>query len=707
MSAPFGFIGIDFGTSNSHFAHCISDSDPPVPETIRLGDKDSQTTCVLWKKPKQQTVEDPSLIADYGTMALYTWQENLMDGKTNGHFSFGFKPDLRYSEQARLDAWAFLHKAREEIRQAGLSRPINANDGYQVVVGVPAEIGEEHRNLTADIAKRAGFGDVCLVEEPLGALAYHLQKKEITPTEARAGVIVVDFGGGTLDIALVNAKGLREPWGDPTLGGRLFDDLFFQWVAEQNPGLEDQLEDGERLAVWQNDCRRLKEDFSARWRRRGDELNDFKGSIRVGGTDRFLRNASVEAFEKRARQYRPSLMLRRYMCGLDRLPAGLVMDTPIDLYDRIRLTLTNRGQLSGLRGQFSKVILTGGSCNWPFMRRMVADVFGVDANRDIIMSQNPETTIGSGLALYNVLRLRNEARRETIARHKPKAKNDFETALSVRLERYTADLSKAILDVLMPKINQVYENWYEKGGALNRVESRVQQICKDFERNEAETVVKRYWLQLNTDIVRLMRDHLVKFLNENEIAVPPEYYIPIEVKSIGELAGGAAGHGNRIVTDVGGLAGMAAFVGVFAMIGLLILAALKVKVIAAIVFASIGFPPLAIALGIAALVAAAAAGEQVQQVVEDTIKAHEFAGTTLWMLQSWVIGKDKLQTKLAEGRLEADGRLREAIRNSMMEPNQGSNATPIRQQSVETFDRIIDTVIQDLGVLEQIRRSHV
>ena len=50
--APFGYIGADFGTSNSHFAHCVTDGVPPKPETIRLGDSDSQETCVLWKVPR-------------------------------------------------------------------------------------------------------------------------------------------------------------------------------------------------------------------------------------------------------------------------------------------------------------------------------------------------------------------------------------------------------------------------------------------------------------------------------------------------------------------------------------------------------------------------------------------------------------------------------------------------------------------------------
>jgi molecular chaperone DnaK (HSP70) len=43
---PFGYVGIDFGTSNSHFAYCNRDGDLK-PQTIHLGGKASLTTCVL------------------------------------------------------------------------------------------------------------------------------------------------------------------------------------------------------------------------------------------------------------------------------------------------------------------------------------------------------------------------------------------------------------------------------------------------------------------------------------------------------------------------------------------------------------------------------------------------------------------------------------------------------------------------------------
>jgi molecular chaperone DnaK (HSP70) len=206
---PFGYVGIDFGTSNSHFAYCNAEGDLR-PQTIQLAGKPSVTTCVLWRWPAQ---EEGDILA-YGAEAVEAWTGFEAQERAGCHFAFGFKPDLVHSERARRDAWAFLLKARQEVERAGLPRPLGPGS-MAVVVGVPAEIGAEHRRLTAEAARAAGFGDVEFVEEPLGALAFHLSAGDVTPAEARAGVVVVDFGGGTLDVALQrdggNTQGGHEP----------------------------------------------------------------------------------------------------------------------------------------------------------------------------------------------------------------------------------------------------------------------------------------------------------------------------------------------------------------------------------------------------------------------------------------------------------------------------------------------------------------
>ena len=699
---PFGYSGIDFGTSNSYFAYCNSEGDSK-PQTICLAGRGaSQITCVLWRLP----ATDDSQIAEYGTTALQTWLDFTAEERSQHRLAFGFKPDLVKSAAARQDARAFLLKACADIRHANLPRKIEPG-GMAVVIGVPAEIGAEHKRLTTAAAREAGFGDVECVEEPLGALAFHLNSGDITPVEARAGVVVVDFGGGTLDVALVNADGLREPWGDPMLGGRLFDDLFYQWLADQNRPLE--VDDREAMALWQNSCRELKENFSNRWRAKGDDMSDFKAGVMVGDSrKKWLKNASVKEFQDRARSYRPSRIARRYFQGLDSIPNGLVDTSPIDLFDWIRRTLT-RGQAAGsLRGQFSKVILTGGSSHWPFMSGLVAAAFGVDAEHDILLSQSPETTIGSGLALYNVLKLKNEARRIGLKSRVPPALEQFHAAITERLDRFADAAAEALLAVLMPRVEAVFWRWYRCGGSLRRVEGEIGEICDAFqESQEGDHLLQPFWEALETDLVRLLRDHLKQFLAENEIARDVSRYVP-EGSTLGELKVGT-GVSDDIAQEFGELA--EALTELTAAIGAIVIAAIKIKVV---LLVAIAHPVLAVAVGIGALMATLGLGNAVGEAAQNAIRNHEFNDFTLMLLKA-VLWESSFREKLASGREQAKAELRQKIRESTQgapvaaDGVDGSAAdeTPPRpaleELVVAKFGAMIDLVIRDLDVLEMIR----
>ncbi|HEY7157667.1 MAG TPA: Hsp70 family protein [Gemmataceae bacterium] len=614
------------------------------------------------------------------------------------HFAFGFKPDLVKSERARRDAWAFLLKARQDAQRVGLPRPI-ACGGMAVVVGVPAEVGDEHKRLTAEAARAAGFGTVECVAEPLGALAFHLSNGDLTPTEARAGVVVVDFGGGTLDVALVNAEGLREPWGDAVLGGRLFDDLFFQWVADQNAPLE--IDDCEAQVVWQRECRELKEAFSNRWRSRGDAMDDFKGHIFVADNKKWLKNASVREFEERARAYRPSRIVRNYFRGLDHPFNSLVLDTPLDLFDWVRRTLTRGRAVAALRGQFTKVILTGGSCHWPFMSGLAAEAFGVD-EKDILLSQTPETTIGSGLALYNVLKLKNDVRRRRLRDDKPAAVAQFRIAVVKRLDHFADETAESLVRVLLPRVEAVFQEWYTCGGSLKHVEDRIASIGKVFEQtHEAEAVLKPQVEALATDVMRLLRDHLKLFLAEHEIPKDVFRYVPDTASVPVDPGGFGKATGDKIVAEVGNLAG--ALTALAASIATMVVAAVKYKLV--ILLAAVH--PVLAALAVATLLLTfLGLGKAAKDVVETYVKNYEFGTPSLWVLHR-VLSKSKLREKLAQSRATTLVEIRSVIREgASRSPTDGpSQGESIEEVAVRKFEIILDLVIQDLGVLELVDSS--
>ena len=72
-----------------------------------------------------------------------------------------------------------------------------------VVIGTPVRMPREHRQAVREAAHRAGYYTVRLVYEPTAAL---IGRGDLDFLKGMNHVLVVDWGGGTLDIAVVRVK---------------------------------------------------------------------------------------------------------------------------------------------------------------------------------------------------------------------------------------------------------------------------------------------------------------------------------------------------------------------------------------------------------------------------------------------------------------------------------------------------------------------
>lgn len=93
----------------------------------------------------------------------------------------------------------------------------------KAVITVPAYFNDGQRQATFDAARIAGFEVLRIINEPTAAaLAYAVQR----PSNEKKKVVVFDFGGGTLDITILDMHGLRleviGTGGDTHLGGEDF-----------------------------------------------------------------------------------------------------------------------------------------------------------------------------------------------------------------------------------------------------------------------------------------------------------------------------------------------------------------------------------------------------------------------------------------------------------------------------------------------------
>ncbi|CAI2340229.1 unnamed protein product [Caenorhabditis sp. 36 PRJEB53466] len=129
-----------------------------------------------------------------------------------------------YPEEIGSLIIAYLRAAA--AKQLGVALP-------QVVISVPAEFNEKQRNFTAKAAELAGMEVRRVISEPTAAaLAYGLHKKQ-----GVENVVVVDLGGGTLDVSVLWLQGgvfvTQAMAGNNRLGGQDFNERVQRHLIEK------------------------------------------------------------------------------------------------------------------------------------------------------------------------------------------------------------------------------------------------------------------------------------------------------------------------------------------------------------------------------------------------------------------------------------------------------------------------------------------
>ncbi len=215
-------IGIDLGTSNS--AAAVLEGGRPVlipsAEGTSLYGK-SFPSYVAFTKDGQKLVGEP---AKRQAVANTEGTVNAFKRKMGTDYKYKiFNKEYTPQELSALllqkikkDAEAFLG---EEVKKA--------------VITVPAYFNDNQRQATKDAGEIAGLEVVRLVNEPTAAsLAYGLDKlgKEMK-------IIVYDFGGGTLDVTIMEfGNGVFEVKatnGDTQLGGTDMDNAIVAFLLDE------------------------------------------------------------------------------------------------------------------------------------------------------------------------------------------------------------------------------------------------------------------------------------------------------------------------------------------------------------------------------------------------------------------------------------------------------------------------------------------
>jgi molecular chaperone DnaK (HSP70) len=261
-------LGVDFGTNRTVIAAADRGNYPLVSFEAPDG-----------------TLSDwfPSLVALHGNERRYGWQAWDLQADPTWTIVRSIKrlledagPEtiLDLGEQ-RVKLLDLLHGFTGAVMQALRDRSnlrLKAEEQVEIMLGVPAHANSNHRFLTTEAFRAAGFRILGVLNEPSAASIEfgHRQREGKIGHET---ILVYDLGGGTFDASLVtldeNIHHVIASEGIPTIGGDDFDHLLADLAldaAEITPEQRDDLS----AASWFHlleECRSKKETLNPNSRR--------------------------------------------------------------------------------------------------------------------------------------------------------------------------------------------------------------------------------------------------------------------------------------------------------------------------------------------------------------------------------------------------------------------------------------------------------
>src|SRR6056297_2211762 len=224
-------FGLDFGTSNTHMSISTAAEAVPIVDDVKLESNASVPSVILYD---ERTFE----VLGFGQPALEEWYSMSRSQRKKFTLGTGFKQRLAFNKRAETETELFMGALFSNLEKQKIFEVKNFLNNTEMACGVPSKTIESHTQKMSTILSKITRGMPVLIEEPLGALFYHLLRKDITKEDGRGGVLVIDFGGGTLDLAYIKNFKIQKVWGSPLIGGILFDDLFYNLFLEQNPSVQ-------------------------------------------------------------------------------------------------------------------------------------------------------------------------------------------------------------------------------------------------------------------------------------------------------------------------------------------------------------------------------------------------------------------------------------------------------------------------------------
>ncbi|MCR4712911.1 MAG: Hsp70 family protein [Treponemataceae bacterium] len=498
-------LAIDFGTVNTYFTKCSPDE--CLPQGVHFSaKKPGLATAILLRKEKAPIA---------GDIAIEEYTEATVEERKNYNLLTQFKPEIPYSTKAQDIAVNFLATVLSDAQKIKLDI---SPENKKVIFGAPCSVvnglNKDYAFTLSDIAKKAGYGNINLVEEPIGALLFHVAMGNMSAADAQKGILVIDFGGGTCDFSLMKKGHIINSWGEQQLGGRLFDDLFFSWFLEKNPKMQNALKkDNREFFTLMIDCKDIKEKFSEIIALDRD-ANIKRSILNYGALD----NINLKSFSERASHYSMSKVFCDYF---EKIGVGVEekFKSNLNLIAYFEETL-----LLGLKdcNDVDYVILAGGSSLWFFVSDIVKKHI---PNAKIIRSDRPYATISEGLSILPALQKKSKEIKYKLqkdfplfcsgTKNKEGLKPVIENVIDFKLQNISEKLTYEIFE---KDVIPIIEQFRETGGKIKTLKDTLTENNQNLN-EKIKGIVDESLLELEQELEVVIRQKISKWFAEYKICL--------------------------------------------------------------------------------------------------------------------------------------------------------------------------------------------
>lgn len=352
-------------------------------EALELADSNPQNTIYDAKRfiGKIFTPEELERESDrYPFKVLYKEGDAVYSIKTNETFTVT-------SEYISSQLLLKLKKMAEEY----LGLPVS-----KAVISVPAEFDQRQRNYTVKAANLAGLDILRVINEPTAAaMAYGLHKVDVY------NVLVVDLGGGTLDVSLLNKQGgmflTRAMAGNNKLGGQDFNQRLLQYLYDSIyttygslPPLKEEIHrlrqsvEAVKLNLTLHNSSWVRMPLTLPTRQQG-EAEEQSQKVRP------KEGASVR--EEERQNDRSNIQRVHFEAEISR---KLFEHLNEDLFQKILVPIERvlkEGHLQ--KDEVDEIVLVGGSTRIPRIRQVIRDYFDKEPNTSV----DPDLAVVTGVAI--------------------------------------------------------------------------------------------------------------------------------------------------------------------------------------------------------------------------------------------------------------------------------------------------------------------